>query len=131
MNEPTEGKAAECPECGGTICHKRAIFIYERPDDSTRQFDYCTFCENCKKGKRDSGHIRNIYVVDDAWHKRECMVLRSTNYEQIMAGSYDRNGWSIHRVFRDEFGNILKCAFVKDGNFKEFTEEEVIGGNLE
>ena len=40
-------------------------------------------------------------------------------FDYILAGGFDKNGYKIYRVFRDEYGEILKCVYIREGVFIE------------
>ncbi len=50
-------------------------------------------------------------------------------FEYILNGGFDKNGYKIMRVFRDEYGEILKCVFTKEGVFFEKTLGHLLTGN--
>ena len=50
-------------------------------------------------------------------------------YDDILDGKYDDWGFKIHRVFRDEYGKIMKCTYISDGVFKEVDLNMLLTGN--
>ena len=50
-------------------------------------------------------------------------------YKDILDGKYDKNNFSIYRVFRTEDKMILKCVFIKDGIFYEKDLAGVLDGS--
>lgn len=51
-------------------------------------------------------------------------------FDDILYGKYDKNGFKIYRVFRDDSKKILKCVFIKDGTFKEITLQQTLDGDM-
>ena len=51
-------------------------------------------------------------------------------FDDILAGKYDKNGFTIYRVFRNENKEIIQIVFIKDGVFIERTLEQTINGEL-
>ena len=50
-------------------------------------------------------------------------------YSDILNGNYDDYGFKIYRIFRDEYGMIMKCSYVCDGLFKEVDLNLLLTGN--
>lgn len=59
--------------------------------------------------------------------------MSKINYDQlfddILKGDYDEDGYEIYRVFRDQYGMILKCVFTKKGVFFEYDLNRLLHGN--
>lgn len=59
--------------------------------------------------------------------------MTKINYEQlfddILKGDYDEDGYQIYRVFRDQYGMILKCVFTKDEQLFEKDLNVLLHGN--
>ena len=51
-------------------------------------------------------------------------------FHSILSGDYNKDGYEIFRVFRDQYQNILMCAFVRDGFFIERTLAQTLEGRL-
>ena len=84
----------------------------------------------------------SLTLPKDVWSSRYWFQLkedledlknnRNTNdmiYSDILNGKYDDYGHTIYRVFRDEYGMILKCTYICDGVFFEVDLNKLLTGN--
>ena len=49
--------------------------------------------------------------------------------KSILNGDYNSDGYEIYRVFRDEYGVILKAVYIKNGVFIERRLDQLLSGN--
>ena len=51
-------------------------------------------------------------------------------FHSILMGNYNKDGHEILRVYRDQYQNILRCDFIKDGMVIQRTLAQTLEGRF-